>query len=54
VIRLFHDGNGGLRFAGKNREAERRAAAEIRARKRGSTERLHAEHMALLGTDPGT
>jgi hypothetical protein len=48
VIRLYADG-GGLRFAGKDTRAERLAAREIRARRREFEERLHVEHMALLG-----
>jgi hypothetical protein len=43
------DRSGGLRFAGKDLVAERRAAREIRARRRDPGERLHADHMALLG-----
>lgn len=49
MIRLYADASGELRFAGKDPVAERVAAREIHARRRRFEERLHAEHMALLG-----
>jgi Tfp pilus assembly protein PilE len=49
LIRLYRDGEGGLRFAGKDPEAERRAARAILAERRSFEERLHSAHMTLLG-----
>jgi hypothetical protein len=48
-VRLYAEADGRLRFAGKNREAERLAARLILARRREVNERLHERHMALLG-----
>jgi hypothetical protein len=42
VIRLYADGNGGLRFARKNAKAKRLAARAILTDRRSFEERLHA------------
>ena len=47
MIRRYADGS--VRFEGKNAEAERLAVRALTAERRAFEERLHAEHMALLG-----
>ena len=47
MIRRYADGS--IRFEGKNAEAERLAVRAPTAERHDRTERLHAEHMALLG-----
>lgn len=49
MIRLYRDSKGGLRFKGKDPEAERLAARALVAERREFEDRLHAENMRLLG-----
>lgn len=48
MTRLYADASG-LHFAGKDAELERRAAREIRARRRAVEDRLFAENLRMLG-----
>jgi hypothetical protein len=48
-VRLYRDGGGGLRFAGKDAEVERLAARAILDARREAEDQLHERNMALLG-----
>lgn len=47
MIRRYADGS--IRFEGKDAEVERLALRAVLAERRAFEERLHAEHMRLLG-----
>ena len=51
MIRLYRDGDSGLRFAGKDAAAERLAARAVLTEQRTLAQRLFEANMAMLGDE---